>query len=348
MSVYGLWNNKGGVGKSYLTFQIAAEYAVQNPDKSVVVIDLCPQANSSMMLLGGVVDGYKNLEDLKLKTISGYIQERIISPYIDPKKGYLYLTKVNDFNKKIEENLYLIAGDNSLELQADSIISATRSGPNDSWQKVHLWIADLINSVKDNFKNQETTFFIDFNPSFSIYTTIGLSATDNLLIPFTADGSSLRAIRNVISLIYGSNKPGVPDSLFFQNSRQFRMTIPKLYMYIGNRLTQANAGAASAFKSVINDITEEIWNLWKSDSSLFQTHPSSAPTPKNERSFKQMFLSEVNDANTASVYSGVTGIPMPLVTSGPSKNMNGKKVTINQSQLNKQIPNIKELVSRII
>ncbi len=50
MSVYGLWNNKGGVGKSYLTFQIAAEYAVQNPDKSVVVIDLCPQANSSMML----------------------------------------------------------------------------------------------------------------------------------------------------------------------------------------------------------------------------------------------------------------------------------------------------------
>ena len=86
MAIYSIWNNKGGVGKSYLTFQIAAEYAVQNPDKSVVVIDLCPQANSSMMLLGGVVDGYKNLEDLKLKTISGYIQERIISPYIDPKK----------------------------------------------------------------------------------------------------------------------------------------------------------------------------------------------------------------------------------------------------------------------
>ena len=119
-------------------------------------------------------------------------------------------------------------------------------------------------------------------------------------------------------------------------------------MYIGNRLTQANAGAASAFKSVINDITEEIWSLWKSDSSVFQTHPSNAPTPKNERLFKQMFLAEVNDANTASVYSGVTGIPMPLVTSGPSKNMNGKKVTINQSQLNKQIPNIKDLVSKIV
>ena len=42
MSVYGLWNNKGGVGKSYLTFQIAAEYAVQNPDKSVDTLSPVP------------------------------------------------------------------------------------------------------------------------------------------------------------------------------------------------------------------------------------------------------------------------------------------------------------------
>jgi len=27
MGVYAIWNNKGGVGKSYLTFQIASEYA---------------------------------------------------------------------------------------------------------------------------------------------------------------------------------------------------------------------------------------------------------------------------------------------------------------------------------
>jgi cellulose biosynthesis protein BcsQ len=43
MAVYALWNNKGGVGKSYLTFQIACEYARLHPDKPVLVIDLCPQ-----------------------------------------------------------------------------------------------------------------------------------------------------------------------------------------------------------------------------------------------------------------------------------------------------------------
>lgn len=50
---YALWNNKGGVGKSTITFHLAVRYAELNPDKKVMVIDLCPQANSSMMLLGG-------------------------------------------------------------------------------------------------------------------------------------------------------------------------------------------------------------------------------------------------------------------------------------------------------
>ena len=55
MAIYAIWNNKGGVGKSYLTFQIACEYARQNPNKKVLVVDMCPQANSSSMLLGGKV-----------------------------------------------------------------------------------------------------------------------------------------------------------------------------------------------------------------------------------------------------------------------------------------------------
>ena len=43
MAIYAIWNNKGGVGKSYLTFQIACEYAKQHPEKKVLVVDLCPQ-----------------------------------------------------------------------------------------------------------------------------------------------------------------------------------------------------------------------------------------------------------------------------------------------------------------
>jgi cellulose biosynthesis protein BcsQ len=64
MAVYALWNNKGGVGKSYLTFQIACQYARTHPDQKVLVIDLCPQANSSGMLLGGMIRGEAALNEL--------------------------------------------------------------------------------------------------------------------------------------------------------------------------------------------------------------------------------------------------------------------------------------------
>ena len=60
MAIYALWNNKGGVGKSYLTFQVAAEYARTHRDQKVLVIDLCPQANSSSVLLGGIIEGEKS------------------------------------------------------------------------------------------------------------------------------------------------------------------------------------------------------------------------------------------------------------------------------------------------
>jgi chromosome partitioning protein len=84
MAVYALWNNKGGVGKSYLTFQIACEYARTHRDQAVLVIDLCPQANASSMLLGGIIKGEDALNAISgrapRRTIAGYIDERIRSP----------------------------------------------------------------------------------------------------------------------------------------------------------------------------------------------------------------------------------------------------------------------------
>ena len=50
---YAVWNNKGGVGKSFLTFIMATEYAVSRPNEHIFVIDMCPQANVSEILLGG-------------------------------------------------------------------------------------------------------------------------------------------------------------------------------------------------------------------------------------------------------------------------------------------------------
>jgi cellulose biosynthesis protein BcsQ len=39
---YAVWNNKGGVGKSFVTFITACEYAREHPDKLAVIVDMCP------------------------------------------------------------------------------------------------------------------------------------------------------------------------------------------------------------------------------------------------------------------------------------------------------------------
>lgn len=58
-TIYAFYNNKGGVGKTTLCQNAACLYAETHPDKQVLVIDLCPQANISQFLLGGGHAGYE-------------------------------------------------------------------------------------------------------------------------------------------------------------------------------------------------------------------------------------------------------------------------------------------------
>merc|ERR1719181_1951835 len=48
---FGIFNNKGGVGKTTLAFQLLCEFARAHPNDVVVALDMCPQANLSQMLL---------------------------------------------------------------------------------------------------------------------------------------------------------------------------------------------------------------------------------------------------------------------------------------------------------
>ena len=64
---YAFWNNKGGVGKTFLCFATASEYARQHPQVKVVVMDMCPQANISEILLGGNGSGGEALQGLLMK-----------------------------------------------------------------------------------------------------------------------------------------------------------------------------------------------------------------------------------------------------------------------------------------
>lgn len=350
MAVYALWNNKGGVGKSYLTFQIASEYARTHPEKKILVIDLCPQANASGMLLGGMVRGEEALDLLSSRTprqtISGYIEDRISSPYVNPRTGARFVINVSQQNSKAPTNLFLVGGDEQLEIQASRVRGATAPGPTDAWRMVHTWISDLIDDIQHSWDQENTTVFIDCNPSFSIYTELAMSASDRLIIPFSADDSSKRAVRAVLALLYGETRvPGSQQSEFYLNSQRFRLSTPRIYCYVGNRLTQY-IKSAKAFRTVVGEIGNEIWSVWKHNSSVFYVHPSGQPSPSGRSAFTKMFQFEIVDANTASVVSSSLGIPINRLAAGLYP-IAGKRSMVNQSQLDKQQPNIKELVEAI-
>lgn len=351
MSVYALWNNKGGVGKSYLTFQLASEYARTHPQQKVLVVDVCPQANSSSMLLGGMMKGENNIDDLSSgtppRTISGYIADRIVSPYVNTHSGANYVTRVSQYNDCVPDNLYVVCGDEELEMQSNQVHLACAAGPSDAWRIVHTWLRDLIEDIRNSWNQEEITVFVDCNPSFTIYTELAMSASDRLIIPFSADGSSKRAVKSVLSLVYGVvRKPGQIQSAFVRNSLQYRMTIPHIYSYVGNRLTQMNNSSASAYKNVVGEIFNEIFTTYQNHPNFFYIHPTGSPVPNSKRGFKAMFEEQINDANTASVVSGALGIPMCRLTSG-HKSFAGRSVMVNQSQLDKQQPNIRDFVARI-
>ena len=303
------------------------------------------------MLLGGIENGDQNLTNLASssprRTIAGYIEERILSPYVNPNVGATYLTRVSQFNQNISSNLYLIAGDEELEIQTSRVQGATNPGPTDAWRVVHSWISDLIADVRHSWNVDQSTVFIDCNPSFSIYTELAMSSSDRLIIPFSADGSSKRAVRAVLALLYGIRRAGGGrQSEFYLNSERFRMAVPEIYTYVGNRLTSANYSSAGAFRTVVNEIGSEIFAVWQANPTRFSIHPNGAPPPRSRLEFRRMFQAEIRDANSASVVSGALGIPIMRLSAG-TRNLLGKSIMVNQSQLDVQKPNIRDFVASI-
>lgn len=65
------------------------------------------------------------------------------------------------------------------------------------------------------------------------------------------------------------------------------------------------------------------------------------------KTFEKTYKLEINDANTASVVSSALGIPIMALTAGPKQITADRRVQVNQSQLDRQQPNIRALVAMI-
>jgi cellulose biosynthesis protein BcsQ len=332
MSTYAFWNNKGGVGKSFLCFITSSEYAFRHPESDVYVLDLCPQANVSETLLGGFRTSGKAIDtltrDKPRRTIAGYLEARLSSPFQMIPDVSAYLVRPYDFNGNIPKNVSLVCGDNLLEILSEAIRQTSQlSLPQDAWKKVLSWIRDLAAALHVRSAGRDCVFFIDCNPSFAIYTQLALVASSDVVVPFTADDSSRRAIENVIALLHGIGNPEVTTYArisFSKRANEDGVNVPLLHTFVSNRQTFYKGKPSKAFEAVSKTIKQTIDGIYAKHRNIFAD-----PTQKPSESFI-----EVPDYHSACVVAAMTGTPLHRLTPGP-KVLGGERIQINPDPLRK-------------
>lgn len=336
---YAVWNNKGGVGKTFVTFVVAAEYARLHPDEVVVVIDMCPQANISEILLGGNGSGAEQLNRLlnsapqrPRATIGGYFDQRINFPHNKTGTELSFLVDVPAINKNLPTNMRLVAGDPSLEVQTQAMNQiAGQTLPAAAWGNVHRWLSDMLEAITTQIPS--AVFFIDCNPSFSAYTAVALLAANRIIVPCTADGSSARAIDNVGRLLYGIDlQPQYAGADFALQAAKHGLPLPSIHIVPLNRSTQYDKKASKAFGAMYDEIQNRV-------SSLRQKMPASFSLPSSMNPFL-----DIPDAHSVAVVASHYGRPLAKVIAG-AHSVHGVTCQVNPEPLERYTDAVTRLMN---
>lgn len=163
-----IFNQKGGVGKSSITANLAAISAARGRD--TLVVDLDPQGNSIQYLLG---EAWETAESDVAAFFSDSLSIRIL-----PRDPLRYITPTE------HEGLHVLASSPELaELQAKL----------EARHKIYK-LRELLLQLSEQFD----AIYIDTPPAYNFYTLSALIAADACLIPFDCDDFSRRALYTLL------------------------------------------------------------------------------------------------------------------------------------------------------
>ncbi|CAG2243748.1 unnamed protein product [Mytilus edulis] len=346
-------------GKTSLVFQLSAEYARQNPTQKVIVIDMCPQANVSSSLLVNTFSnfpGEKIVSDAskidtkkKMKSfepnVCGYLLSRLDRD--ESLKGTInwnqFLIQASVFNKFVPDNLRLLCGDIYLEVLSKRLEQERQLVPtryDNPWRRVTLFMKDFIEFISSSNKQVFHMFFIDTNPSFSIYTEMAITGARRMVVPFTQDDFSVSAIKSMLYSVYGFTSEdserleGLKESQYFWLAEKYGISPPKLHLFINNRATFYGTKAAAAFAAIGNEVSASLLKVYIKSQDIFETASelSSLDLIMDINKFKMRYLIDCCDFQSTIVLSLHNGCPFSQIDPG-SHTIYGSSITISKTNL---------------
>ena len=213
-------NNRGGVGKTFATFQLACATAYSEPERKVLVIDLSIYSHLTAMLLGGTaakssLSAPIGLQTCREKTtadtrVEGMVRalDMVVSSNGKGRRGiFTFLgksapTEVNlldfaiqpsKFNVAVPSNLYLIAsaGTASWAFQNDVDAHPVWMRNNDDW----VGVADLLRQSIDALPQEFDAVFADTDHlASSVFTKMALASCDSVVVPCSTDTADFQRL----------------------------------------------------------------------------------------------------------------------------------------------------------
>jgi chromosome partitioning protein len=196
---YVVFNQKGGVGKSTITCNLAAIGAREG--RRTLVIDLDTQGNATRYLLGRAADEPRpGVADLFDQTLKFTMRARGAAEFVTATPW---------------KNLHLMASDPRLD---------EMHGKLESRYKIYK-LREALEELEDTYDR----IWIDTPPALNFYTRSALIAAQQCLIPFDCDEFSRRALYNLretVQEIRADHNPGLTVGGIIVNQFQPRAALP--------------------------------------------------------------------------------------------------------------------------
>ena len=209
MKLISIFNNKGGVGKSTLTYHLG--YALSELNHKVLMIDLDPQSNLSLFALNDdEIEKIWDKEDLFIddygKAKKEVSNEEFLKFHKDVRSIHYILKPSEDGQSEeddlpnpleINNNLFLIPGRLTLHTFEDKLAQ--------EWSRAFigkpeaLRVITSIRKICSNYAEKlgVDIILIDTSPSLGILNKIIISNSDGFIIPCSADVFSGYGIKNI-------------------------------------------------------------------------------------------------------------------------------------------------------